>query len=122
MYCQTGLEKTSTVQRMIAACVTEYFQDQDKDDKILDKQASRASIHIGYRAVLDSKSSDETLVRNYPFDDTFFSFSLAISLYKVMMCRLHTDFNIGTKSTRHTMQAGSQDIQCNVIVIHGKSM
>lgn len=46
---------------MIAACVTEYFQDQDKDDKILDKQASRASIHIGYRAVLDSKSSDETL-------------------------------------------------------------
>uniref|UniRef100_A0A0E0E9X7 Aluminum-activated malate transporter n=1 Tax=Oryza meridionalis TaxID=40149 RepID=A0A0E0E9X7_9ORYZ len=55
------VRKFEGLARSIEACVTEYFQDQDKDDKILDKQASRASIHIGYRAVLDSKSSDETL-------------------------------------------------------------
>ncbi|XP_062232692.1 aluminum-activated malate transporter 12-like isoform X2 [Phragmites australis] len=46
----------------IEACVNEYFREQDKDDNVLDKQAERASIHIGYRAVLDSKSSDETLL------------------------------------------------------------
>jgi hypothetical protein len=44
--------------------VNEYFRDQDKDDKVLDKQEARASIQIGYRAVLDSKSNDETLVSN----------------------------------------------------------
>nr|CAB3468671.1 unnamed protein product [Digitaria exilis] len=45
----------------IEACVNEYFRDQDKDDNVVDKQEARASIQIGYRAVLDSKSSDETL-------------------------------------------------------------
>nr|AZQ05604.1 ALMT1 [Saccharum hybrid cultivar] len=46
----------------IEACVNEYFRDQDKGDDVLDKQEeARASIQIGYRAVLDSKSSDETL-------------------------------------------------------------
>ncbi|CAL5039828.1 unnamed protein product [Urochloa decumbens] len=45
----------------IEACVNEYFRDQDKDENALDKQEARASIQIGYRAVLDSKSSDETL-------------------------------------------------------------
>ncbi|XP_006662090.1 aluminum-activated malate transporter 12 [Oryza brachyantha] len=55
------VHKFEGLARSIEACVTEYFQDQDKDDNIVDKQASRASIHIGYRAVLDSKSSDENL-------------------------------------------------------------
>ncbi|KAL6603122.1 hypothetical protein ACP70R_043483 [Stipagrostis hirtigluma subsp. patula] len=45
----------------IEACVNEYFGEHDQDDNILDKEAVRASIHVGYRAVLDSKSSDETL-------------------------------------------------------------
>lgn len=82
MYCQTGLEKTSTlVQRKIAACVNEYFRDQDKDENILDKQASRASIHTSYRAVLDSKSSDETQVSNSPFD-------VEISLSHLFLSRL----------------------------------
>ncbi|TKW21923.1 hypothetical protein SEVIR_4G153500v4 [Setaria viridis] len=45
----------------IEACVNEYFRDKDKDDNVLDRQEARASIQIGYRAVLDSKSSDETL-------------------------------------------------------------
>jgi hypothetical protein len=45
--------------------VNEYFRDRDKGDNVLDKQEeARASIQIGYRAVLDSKSSDETLVSN----------------------------------------------------------
>lgn len=45
----------------IEACVNEYFRDQDEGDDVLGKQEARASIQIGYRAVLDSKSSDETL-------------------------------------------------------------
>ncbi|KAL5223666.1 hypothetical protein ABZP36_010305 [Zizania latifolia] len=55
------VHKFEELARSIEACVTEYFQDRDRDDNILDKQESRASIHIGYRAVLESKSSDETL-------------------------------------------------------------
>ncbi|KAL6906354.1 hypothetical protein ACP4OV_003955 [Aristida adscensionis] len=49
------------LQIKVAACVEEYFREQDKEGNVLDKQAARASIHMGYRAVLDSKSSDETL-------------------------------------------------------------
>lgn len=49
-------------QRKNAGCVNEYFGDQEKHDNLLDKQTSRASIHTGYREVLDSKSSDESLV------------------------------------------------------------
>ncbi|CAD6335938.1 unnamed protein product [Miscanthus lutarioriparius] len=47
----------------IEACVNEYFRDRDKGDNVLDnkQEEARASIQIGYRAVLDSKSSDETL-------------------------------------------------------------
>ncbi|XP_062229505.1 aluminum-activated malate transporter 12-like [Phragmites australis] len=45
----------------IEACVNEYFREKDKDGNVLDEQAAGASIGIGYRAVLDSKSSDETL-------------------------------------------------------------
>ncbi|TVU08451.1 hypothetical protein EJB05_41856, partial [Eragrostis curvula] len=45
----------------IQACVDEYFREQNKDDDDLDRQEARASIHTGYRAVLDSKSSDESL-------------------------------------------------------------
>ncbi|KAL6873491.1 hypothetical protein ACP4OV_013573 [Aristida adscensionis] len=45
----------------IEACVDEYFGGQDKDENVQDKEEVRASIHSGYRAVLDSKSSDETL-------------------------------------------------------------
>ncbi|KAJ1260276.1 hypothetical protein BS78_10G219700 [Paspalum vaginatum] len=45
----------------IEACVNKYFRDQDKDGNAPDKQEVRASIQLGYRAVLDSKSSDETL-------------------------------------------------------------
>jgi len=63
--------------KKIAGCVNEYFRDPDKDDNILDKQASRASIHTGYRAVLDAKSSDETMVSNSPFNVAiFFHFSV----------------------------------------------
>ncbi|KAF6995105.1 hypothetical protein CFC21_011664 [Triticum aestivum] len=47
--------------RSVEGCVNEYFRDQEKHDNILDKQTSRASIHTGYREVLDSKSSDESL-------------------------------------------------------------
>lgn len=75
-------EDLHSCKRCIAACVDEYFRDQDKDDNILDKQASRASIHTGYRAVLDSKSSDENLVSSSPSHVAIFlKFSCAVFFY-----------------------------------------
>jgi hypothetical protein len=66
--------------RKLTACVNEYFRDQDKDDN--DKQEARASIQIGYRAVLDSKSSDETLVSN--------------SLFSIFLLIFFATFNLST--------------------------
>ncbi|KAM0884102.1 hypothetical protein ACQ4PT_031226 [Festuca glaucescens] len=66
------VHKFEGLARSVEDCVNEYFQDQEKDDNILDKQASRESIRTGYRAVLDSKSSDETLVSNSPFNVSIF--------------------------------------------------
>jgi hypothetical protein len=54
--------KTLTRLRMVTACVDEYFREQDKGGNVLERQEARASIHTGYRAVLDSKSTDESLV------------------------------------------------------------
>jgi hypothetical protein len=53
--------KTLTRLRMVTACVDEYFREQDKGGNVLERQEARASIHTGYRAVLDSKSTDESL-------------------------------------------------------------
>jgi hypothetical protein len=68
--------------------VNEYFRDRDKGDNVLDKQEeARASIQIGYRAVLDSKSSDETLVSNSPlplfplYMATFFSLKIIVVFF-----------------------------------------
>ncbi|KAM3409240.1 hypothetical protein ACQJBY_001914 [Aegilops geniculata] len=55
------VRKFEGLARSVEGCVNEYFRDQEKHDNILDKQTSRASIHTGYREVLDSKSSDESL-------------------------------------------------------------
>ncbi|KAM0854327.1 hypothetical protein ACQ4PT_050485 [Festuca glaucescens] len=55
------VRKFEGLARSVEGCVNEYFRDQEKDDNIFDKQASRDSIHTGYRAVLESKSNDETL-------------------------------------------------------------
>ncbi|VAH05529.1 unnamed protein product [Triticum turgidum subsp. durum] len=56
------VRKFEGLARSVEGCVNEYFRDQEKHDNILDKQTSRASIHTGYREVLDSKSSDESLI------------------------------------------------------------
>uniref|UniRef100_A0A452YPP4 Uncharacterized protein n=1 Tax=Aegilops tauschii subsp. strangulata TaxID=200361 RepID=A0A452YPP4_AEGTS len=70
--------------RSVEGCVNEYFRDQEKHDNILDKQTSRASIHTGYREVLDSKSSDESLVIKSSFDASIFlSFSPCNCFYQI---------------------------------------
>ncbi|GJM97735.1 hypothetical protein PR202_ga14684 [Eleusine coracana subsp. coracana] len=56
-----NLHNCTILLKNIAACVDEYFREQEKDDEVLERQEARASIQIGYRAVLDSKSSDESL-------------------------------------------------------------
>ncbi|KAK2630761.1 hypothetical protein QOZ80_UnG0726780 [Eleusine coracana subsp. coracana] len=55
------VRKFDGLAKSIVACVDEYFREQEKDDEVLERQEARASIQIGYRAVLDSKSSDESL-------------------------------------------------------------
>ncbi|GJM97738.1 hypothetical protein PR202_ga14688 [Eleusine coracana subsp. coracana] len=55
------VRKFEGLAKSIEACVDEYFREQEKDDKVLERQETRASIQIGYRSVLDSKSSDESL-------------------------------------------------------------
>ncbi|KAF3336022.1 Aluminum-activated malate transporter 12 [Carex littledalei] len=45
----------------IEACVSIYFHDEDKDGNIVDVKATKEVISNGYRLVLDSKSSDESL-------------------------------------------------------------
>ncbi|XP_018681146.2 aluminum-activated malate transporter 12 isoform X1 [Musa acuminata AAA Group] len=50
--------KLEMLARSIEACVTEYFRDQTQDDG----KSSKDQIYKGCRAVLDSKSSDESLV------------------------------------------------------------
>jgi len=42
------------------ACVDEYFEEKEKE-----KTDSKDRIYEGYQAVLDSKSTDETLVSLY---------------------------------------------------------
>ncbi|XP_008786376.1 aluminum-activated malate transporter 12-like [Phoenix dactylifera] len=53
--------KIEGLARSIEACVNEYFQDEDKDNKIMEENSFKDPIFKGYRAVLDSKSIDETL-------------------------------------------------------------
>ncbi|XP_029123136.1 aluminum-activated malate transporter 12 [Elaeis guineensis] len=48
--------KLEGLARSIEACVSEYFQEEAKDNKIIEENSFK-----GYRAVLDSKSTDETL-------------------------------------------------------------
>jgi len=49
----------------LAACVNEYFKDKDIEVIEEEAEASKDSIYKAYRAVLDSKSSDETLVSSF---------------------------------------------------------
>lgn len=53
------VSKLEGLARSIEACVTEYFQDAEKE--VSRCASSKDPIHKGYRAVLDSKSNDETL-------------------------------------------------------------
>lgn len=45
-----------------SACVNEFFQNHDKESPVREDKSSKDEIYKEYRAVLDSKSSDETLV------------------------------------------------------------
>ncbi|XP_078179629.1 aluminum-activated malate transporter 12-like [Carex rostrata] len=58
-YTVSKLEGLAT---SIEACISLYFDDQEKDGNIVDVEATnKEMISKGYRAVLDSKSSDENL-------------------------------------------------------------
>ncbi|XP_052210276.1 aluminum-activated malate transporter 12-like [Diospyros lotus] len=54
--------KLEGLARSIEACVNEYFKEEETEAKKLDEDESTEDpIYMGYKAVLDSKSSDETL-------------------------------------------------------------
>ncbi|XP_078179628.1 aluminum-activated malate transporter 12-like [Carex rostrata] len=59
-YTVSKLEGLAT---SIEACVSLYFDDQEKDGNIVDVKATNEMISKGYQLVLDSKSSDENLAK-----------------------------------------------------------
>lgn len=63
--------KLDGLARSIEACVHEYFKDKDMEVIDEEAEASRDSIYKGYRAVLDSKSSDETLAHFASWEPRF---------------------------------------------------
>lgn len=52
-------------QKNPAVCVMEYFYDSEKE--ATQDDSSEDPIYEGYKAVLDSKAKDETLVTQCPF-------------------------------------------------------
>ncbi|XP_031503108.1 aluminum-activated malate transporter 12-like [Nymphaea colorata] len=57
----TTVSKFQALAKSIQACVHEYFQ--DPDNKVVGAESSEDPIYNGYREVLDSKSTDESLAR-----------------------------------------------------------
>ncbi|KAJ6808502.1 aluminum-activated malate transporter 12-like [Iris pallida] len=57
--------KLDGLARSIEACVNEYFKDKEIAMTIEETEASKESIQKGYRTVLDSKSSDESLASTF---------------------------------------------------------
>ncbi|KAG1362063.1 Aluminum-activated malate transporter 12 [Cocos nucifera] len=53
--------KLEGLARSIEACVNEYFREEAEDNKIIEENSFKDPIFKAYRAVLDSKSTDETL-------------------------------------------------------------
>ncbi|KAG6517949.1 aluminum-activated malate transporter 12-like [Zingiber officinale] len=58
---RSTVHKLEVLARSIEACVHEFFQNQDRESPVREEKSSKDEIYKGYRAVLDSKSSDETL-------------------------------------------------------------
>lgn len=54
------------IQLNFAACINEYFSDKEEQEKAKENSMEAEDpIYNGYKAVLDSKSSDETLVSTW---------------------------------------------------------
>lgn len=63
--------KLEGLARSIEACVNEYFKDKEITVINEEAEASKESIQKGYRAVLDSKSSDESLAHFASWEPRF---------------------------------------------------
>ncbi|XP_073002619.1 aluminum-activated malate transporter 12-like [Typha latifolia] len=55
------VSKLEALARSVEVCVNEYFEDKNKNEKATDEKTSKDLIYEGYKAVLESKSKDETL-------------------------------------------------------------
>jgi len=85
-----------------AACVLRYFNGAENQETQDD--ASDELIYKGYKAVLDSKSKDETLVTLVPFPD-----SEVENFQSWCFCGSRSYKDV--KLNRHCKQVGSQDGQ-----------
>ena len=91
--------------------MNEYFIEQDQIEANQEKSSAEDPIYQGYKAVLDSKSFDETMV------GTLNSlFEVIVSLICYMK-----PHNFGDMS-RPYMQVGNQDTQGIVTDFHGSNM
>lgn len=96
-----------------AACVNEYFDDSDTKEK--QERSSEDPIYKGYKAVLDSKSTDETLVSSLLV-------SLMYYLNLALQYCLWLIVTINFVLCRHYMQVGSQGIRGTVTDFRGSNM
>ena len=118
--------KSNVTMYHFAACVNEYFNDADETEETQITSAEDP-IYEGFKAVLDSKSNDETMVIS--------SFGKIIIVIIIMiLCTFITSkicFTIFTissfpvlalKLSRLYMRVGNQGTQDTVTDIHGSSM
>ncbi|OAY77126.1 Aluminum-activated malate transporter 12 [Ananas comosus] len=54
--------KLEGLAKSVEVCVNEYYQDHNKDNRNIEESTAKEVIYKVYRVVLDSKSTDETLV------------------------------------------------------------
>lgn len=105
--------KISPLYQNFAACVMEYFDAKlaDAEDK-----SSEDPIYKGYKAVLDSKSVDETLVSFFlPFLPSQNKFQ------EQFVDAVVPNYQHG-KPCRHYMLVGSRDTRDIVTNSHGSNM
>lgn len=93
--------------------MNEYFREQDQIEENRDK-STEDPIYEGYKAVLDSKSFDETMVG---------TLSVCLkSLASLVLYFYYMHLHYFGDMSRHYMQVGNRGTQGTVTDFHGSSM
>ncbi|CAL5432370.1 unnamed protein product [Camellia sinensis] len=115
------VSKLEGLAKSIQACVNEYFSDEEETEESREKSSSSSEdlIYKGYKAVLESKSNDETLVINSTSWRTKKSMNMPCLLVEIENGMCYDDDELC--ACRQCMQVGSQGTQ-DIVGIHGSNM